>query len=118
MNKGIQLNKLYNDIDLSNEINLSSVFWIVKRIEFTSNNPLININDKFHLSSSNLDFVWIKEIIIAIKKNKPLIGNAVAKKNVPKLKNFWPISFLFVEKYFIWFFRELVIFKIFNKIAL
>ena len=101
---------------MSNEINLSSKFWKAKRNEFTSNNPPINNNDRFHLSRSNLDFVSIKEINIAIKKNKLLIGNAEAKKNVPKLKEFWPICFVFAEKYFIWFFRELVIFKIFKKI--
>ena len=59
----------------------------MKRIEFTSKSPPINNNDRFHLSSSNFDFVFIKEIRIAIKKNKPLIGKAVGKKNVPKLKN-------------------------------
>ena len=112
MNKGIQLNKLYNASDLLNEINLSSRFWIVKRIEFTSKSPPINNNDRFHLSSSNFDFVSIKEIRIAIKKNKPLIGKAVAKKNVPKLKNLWPIFFVSLDKYFIWFFSELAMFKI------
>ena len=60
---------------------------MAKRIEFIINNPPINNNDRFHLSFSNFDFVSIKEISIAIKKNKPLIGKAVAKKNVPKLKN-------------------------------
>ena len=52
----------------------------------------------FHLSLNKVNFVSKNEIYIEIRKNKPLIGNAVAKKNVPKLKKLWPILFVFLKK--------------------
>ena len=52
----------------------------------------------FHLSLNKVNFVSTNEIYIEIRKNKPLIGNAVAKKNVPRLKKLWPILFVFLKK--------------------
>ena len=48
----------------------------------------------------------INERIIEIKKNIPLIGIAVDKKNIPKLKKISPNPILF------FIFKESIIFKI------
>tara|TARA_A100000164_G_C21341047_1_gene510986 strand:+ start:238 stop:411 length:174 start_codon:yes stop_codon:yes gene_type:complete len=50
-------------------------------------NPPIKIRIKFHWSFNKLNLVSKKEIKIENKKNIPLIGSAVARKNVPKLKD-------------------------------
>ena len=97
---------------MSNENNLSSKFEKLNLIEFSrKNNPINNI-EIFHLFFSNLNFVLKKQIYPEIKKNIPLIGKAVAKKNAPKLKKTWPNCFtLILRNLKLFFSTKFLIFK-------
>ncbi len=66
-------------------------------MELNIKKPPMKIINKFHLSFKKWNFVSKKDIKIENKKNNPLIGSAVARKNVPKLKHNWPILFVLLE---------------------
>ena len=73
---------------------LATNLGIIKDVALNIKKPPMKIIIKFHLSFNKWNFVSKKEIRIENKKNIPLIGSAVARKNVPKLKHNWPILFV------------------------
>ena len=63
--------------------------------ELKINNPPMKRILKFHLSCNRRNLLSTKEIIIEIIKKIPLIGSAVDRKKVAKLKNDWPTLLVF-----------------------